>query len=254
MNRLEGRVALVTGAAQGIGAAIARAFSAEGARVACVDLQAAEVEAVASTIEGKAFGFDLADTSAIPGLVDSVESALGPITILVNCAGICPTQGFDQITEAVLRKTFDINVIGPFMLLHNVGSRMASRDGGSIINVASISAFLPKLEQLEYGASKAAIVSMTRSAALSLGPKGVRVNAIAPGVIDTPMTQANAERRSKIRGITKEEALQPLIDAAAVRRMGSPEEVASLVVFLASGESSFISGQTIDVCGGQLMR
>jgi NAD(P)-dependent dehydrogenase (short-subunit alcohol dehydrogenase family) len=120
--------------------------------------------------------------------------------------------------------------------------------------MASISSFLPKLEQLDYGVSKAGVVSMTRSAALSLAPHHIRVNAVAPGIIDTPMTQANAQRRSEVRGVTVAEALQPLLDVTPMKRMGSPTEVANVIAFLCSEEASYITGQTIVVDGGQLMR
>ena len=113
---------------------------------------------------------------------------------------------------------------------------------------------MPKLEQLDYGASKAALISVTRSSALSLGPHGIRVNAIAPGVIDTPLTQSIANQRAEIRGVTPEQTLQPVLDSLPLRRMGTPEEIARLAIFLASDQASFITGQTSVADGGQLMR
>jgi len=130
----------------------------------------------------------------------------------------------------------------------------ANNVSGSIVNIASVSGFLPKLEQLEYGASKAALVSMTRSTALIYGPSGIRVNAIAPGVIETPMTHANAERRAKLRGVTPEEALAPLVAQIPMGRIGLSEEVAAAVSFLVGDQASYVNGQTLDVCGGSLMR
>lgn len=257
LDRLGDRVALVTGAAQGIGAAIATSFAAEGARVVALDVQEDGVAAVASRLGERAIGivFDITQIAEIPSLLDRIEAEVGLVDVLVNCAGICPTHTFSEASAESLRSTLEVNLVGPFALMHEVARRLVARSlGGSIINLASISAFLPKTEQLEYGASKAAIVSVTRSAAASLAIHGIRVNAIAPGAIETPMTRANAERRSVIRGLTAAEALQPLVDASPMKRLGSPEEVAALAVFLASEDSSFINGQTIDVCGGQLMR
>lgn len=256
MTRLEGKVALITGAAQGIGAAIARAFVAEGAKVALIDLQADLLVALANELEGaEAFPFDITRLDSISLLVDQVEEKLGPVDILVNSAGICPTHGFDEATPAALQRVMEVNLVAPFTLLQEVAKRMKSSGrSGAIINLASISAFLPKLEQLEYGASKAALVSITRSAAASLGPYGMRVNAIAPGVIETPLTHQIAGQRAEIRGVSAEETLRPIIEATPLRRIGIPEEVADMAVFLASDVSSFITGQTFDVCGGQLMR
>lgn len=233
---------LVTGAAQGIGKAIADAFEANGLQVARVDRQPGGYE------------FDVSDTAAIPALLDRVEADLGAIDVLVNAAGICPTRPFFEVDEPTFRHVLEINVVGPFFLLQAVAGRMADRRRGSIVNIASVSGFIPKLEQLDYGASKAALVSITRSAAASLGRFGVRVNAIAPGVIDTPLTQAIAKQRAAIRGIAPAATLEPVLSALPLGRIGTPEEVASLAVFLASDAASYITGQTIDVCGGQLMR
>jgi D-sorbitol dehydrogenase (acceptor) len=125
---------------------------------------------------------------------------------------------------------------------------------GCIINIASNSGFVPKLEQADYGASKAALVSLTRSAALSLGPNGIRVNAIAPGIIDTPLTQSIAVQRGEVRGVAPEETLRPVIANLPLGRMGQPEEIAQMAVFLASARAAYITGQTILVDGGQWMR
>jgi NAD(P)-dependent dehydrogenase (short-subunit alcohol dehydrogenase family) len=257
--RLANQVALITGAAQGIGAAIARAFADEGALVAAVDLQEDPVAALAEELNAvghRAMGrrYDVSQTNQIESLLDEVETELGPVTILVNSAGICPTHPFFEVDEKTLRQVLDINFIGPFFLMQAVAKRMLPRKAGAIINLASISGFLPKLEQLEYGASKAAVVSVTRSAAASLGPSGIRVNAIAPGVIETPLTKQIADQRAAIRGVPASETLRPVIEATPLRRMGLAEEVAAMAVFLASDESSFVTGQTFDVCGGQLMR
>jgi NAD(P)-dependent dehydrogenase (short-subunit alcohol dehydrogenase family) len=240
-GRLEGQVALVTGAAQGIGKAIAKALEAEGARVISLDRQpSAHIQ------------FDLSNTESIPDLV----SGLDPLpTLLVNAAGLCLTRSFFETEPEGFTKTFQINVLAPFLLLQKLAERwIAVGQRGTIVNIASNSGFMPKLEQLDYGASKAALISLTRSSALSLGPYGIRVNAIAPGVIDTPLTQEIAKRRAELRGVSPEETLAPVVGSLPLRRMGQSEEVAELVVFLASDQSSFITGQTYVVDGGQLMR
>ena len=141
-----------------------------------------------------------------------------------------------------------------FLLMQEI-SKFLVKSGrqGSMINLASNSGLMPKLEQLDYGASKAAVISMSRSAALSLGPHGIRVNAIAPGVIDTPMTQGIAKMRSELRGVPPEETLRPVVEGLPLRRMGTADEVAQLALFLASDDSSFVTGQTYLVDGGQWM-
>ena len=240
-DRLAGKTALVTGAAQGIGAAIALRFREEGATVWGVDRSAGTTD----------YTLDLGNIEEIPGFVASLPSTPD---VLVNCAGIVLTRPFFEIEAAGFEKTFRINVTASFLLMQEI-SKFLVKSGrqGSIINMASNSGLMPKLEQLDYGASKAAVISMSRSAALSLGPHGIRVNAIAPGVIDTPMTQGIAKMRSELRGVPPEETLRPVVAGLPLRRMGTADEVAQLALFLASDDSSFVTGQTYLVDGGQWM-
>jgi NAD(P)-dependent dehydrogenase (short-subunit alcohol dehydrogenase family) len=240
-NRLSGKTALVTGAAQGIGAAIVSLFQAEGATVWGVDRTAGATD----------FTLDLEQVEDIPDFVASLPSVPD---VLVNCAGICLTRSFFEIDPAGFERTFRINVTASFVLMQEIARRwVESSTAGSIINMASNSGLMPKLEQLDYGASKAAVISMSRSAALSLGPSGIRVNAIAPGVIDTPLTQSIAKMRSEIRGVPPEETLKPVLQSLPLRRMGTADEVAQVALFLASNDSSFVTGQTYLVDGGQWM-
>lgn len=245
--------AIVTGAAQGIGAAIARRLAADGYKVAVCDVQS--TEPIAKEISGTAFHLDVTVSGGHEFFVEQVIAEMGPISALVNAAGLCLTQRIDAITPESWERTMAVNVIGPFFLLRACAEAMkANCHAGSIVNIASVSGFLPKMEQLEYGASKAALVSMTRSTALIYGPAGIRINAIAPGVIETPMTRANAERRANIRDVTPEEALAPLIAQIPLGRIGLAEEVAAATSFLVSDQASYVNGQTLDVCGGSLMR
>jgi D-sorbitol dehydrogenase (acceptor) len=240
-NRLEGKTALVTGAAQGIGAAIAALFRDEGATVWGVDRTPGATD----------YTLDLANIEEIPGFVAGLP---GTPDILVNCAGIVLTRPFFEVEPEGFERTFRINVTASFLLMQEVAKFLVkSGRPGSMINLASNSGLMPKLEQLDYGASKAAVISMSRSAALSLGPEGIRVNAIAPGVIDTPMTQGIAMMRSQLRGVPPEETLRPVVEGLPLRRMGSADEVAQVALFLASDDSSFVTGQTYLVDGGQLM-
>lgn len=240
-DRLAGKTALVTGAAQGIGAAIVALFREEGATVWGVDRTPGATD----------YTLDLANIEEIPAFVASLP---GTPDILVNCAGIVLTRPFFEVEAAGFERTFRINVTASFLLMQEVAKFLVkSGRQGSIINLASNSGLMPKLEQLDYGASKAAVISMSRSAALSLGPHGIRVNAIAPGVIDTPMTQGIAKMRSELRGVPPEETLRPVVEGLPLRRMGTADEVAQLALFLASEDSSFVTGQTYLVDGGQWM-
>lgn len=240
-DRLAGKTALVTGAAQGIGAAIVELFQQEGATVWGVDRTPGATD----------FTLDLEKIDEIPDFMRALPSTPD---ILVNCAGICLTRPFFEIEAAGFEKTFRINVTASFVLMQELAKQLVEKDRtGSIVNMASNSGLMPKLEQLDYGASKAAVISMTRSAALSLGPKGIRVNAIAPGVIDTPLTQSIAKQRSEIRGVPPEETLRPVVESLPLRRMGTAEEVAQVTLFLASDDSSFVTGQVYLVDGGQWM-
>lgn len=244
------RVALVTGAAQGIGAAICRALARDGMKVAVVDINLELAKLVADEVNGVAYQLDVSDIEA----QRSVVVQIGPVHSLVNCAGICRTEAIDQITPENWERTFSVNSAGAFFLSRLCADSMVVAGSGSIVNIASVSGFLPKLEQAAYGASKAALVSFTRSMALIYGPHGIRVNAVAPGVIETPLTRSIAEQRGLLRNVDPLETLAPVVEATPLKRIGTAEEVAEAVVFLASDRSSFITGQTINVCGGFLMR
>ena len=247
-------MAVVTGGAQGLGRAIARRFALEGAWVAVVDRNGEKATAVAAEIGGIAVIADLADSPSRSSVVPAITDRLGPIDILVNCHGICVTEPMMGIQEETWRRTFETNTGSTFFLIQAVAETMIPRRTGVIVNLASNSAFLPKPEQVDYAASKAAIVSLTRSAAAALGPYGIRVNAIAPGVIPTPMTEGIAQARAEIRGATREAMFAMFEPLTALKRLGTPEEVASAALFMASDESSYVTGQTLEVCGGLLMR
>lgn len=238
---LEGKRALVTGAAQGIGFAISARLESEGAKVTSVDVKNCSI--------GRCLQWDLSQIEELPNLLDQA----GDLEILVNCAGICVTEPMLDSELATWEKTFRLNAFAPFFLIQALARRCAGRPAVAL-NVASVSGFLPKAEQTAYGASKAALISVTRSAAATLGPLGIRVNAIAPGVINTPLTDQIAERRGAIRGVSPEDTLMPILEALPLRRIGEPEEVAELALFLVSDASSYITGQTFSVDGGSLMR
>ena len=189
------------------------------------------------------FAADLGRTSEIEPLVERIESELGPIEVLVNNAAVVKTQALLDVTGQDWDLIMGVNAKGLFFLLQAVGRRMAARGRGSIVNIASVAARSARPKQTVYGASKAAVLHLTKSAAAALGPSGVRVNAVCPGVIETPMWQQVKQERTpdEVRGI---------LASIPLGRTAGPEEVAEVVAFLASGRSSYINGQGINVCGG----
>ena len=247
--RLAGKVALVTGAQQGIGKAIALAYGREGASVVInyLDSQPAAEES-ASQIRAMGqraviIAGDVAQAADVRRLVEAGVS-LGGIDILVNNAGIFPRVEFLDMTEAQWDDVLNVNLKGTFLCTQAVAQKMAERGrGGAVINLASSAAFRSSPRGVHYVASKAGIVGVTRATALELAPYRVRVNAIAPGITDTAQPRY---------GMSEEE-LQAAGRQVPLGRMGTPEDVADLAVFLACEESRHITGQTIHVNGGQYL-
>lgn len=235
---------LVTGAAQGMGLSTSRLATAAGYRVAMVDRQREKVRAVAATIEGAmAYVADLADAAALAPLVSRVEDECGPLAGLVNNAGIVKTQDFFDVTLEDWETIFAVNARATFLLMQAAGKRMAARGHGAIVNVASVAGRSGRPQQTMYGASKAAVLHLTKSAALALGPHGVRVNAVCPGVIRTEMTeQIWRERRP--------EDVQRILRGIPLGSPGDPEDVSSVVVWLLGDGARYVHGQAINVCGG----
>ncbi|MBY6117612.1 L-iditol 2-dehydrogenase [Mameliella alba] len=255
MTRLTGKVALVTGGARGIGRAICQAYAREGARVAVADLMADEARECAGTLgdAGMALGMDVTDPASIAKGVAQVEAEWGGIDVLVNNAGIFNMASIDRITPEDYRRQFDVNVGGTLFAIQAVVPGMKARGGGAIINFSSQAGRRGEPNIAVYCATKAAVISVTQSLALELAGDGIRVNAIAPGVIDTPMWEVVdglfAEYENKPRGQKKRE----VGEAVPLGHMGTPEEVADPCVFLASDEARYITAQCLNVDGGNWM-
>jgi 3-oxoacyl-[acyl-carrier protein] reductase len=247
--RLAGKIALVTGAQQGIGKAIALAYGREGASVVInyLDNQAA-AEEIASQIRALGqravpMAGDVAQAADVRRMVEAGES-LGGIDILVNNAGIFPRVEFLDMTEAQWDEVLNVNLKGTFLCTQAVAQKLVERGRpGAVINLASSAAFRSSPRGVHYVASKAGLVGVTRATALELAPYRVRVNAIAPGTTDTAQPRY---------GMSEEE-LQAAGRQVPLGRMGTPEDVADLAVFLASDEARHITGQTIHVNGGQYL-
>jgi len=253
MTRLAGKVALVTGGARGIGRAICEALAEAGAKVAVSDLRLDDAKVTADAIDGLAVEMNVMDFDAIARGVQHVEDDLGGIDILVNNAGIFNMASIDKVTVEDYRRQYDINVGGTIFACQAVVPVMKRRGGGAIINFSSQAGRRGEPNILLYCSTKAAVISITQSLALELADDNIRVNAIAPGVIDTPMWDVVdaqfAEYENKPKGQKKREVGA----AVPLGRMGDPKDVADPVVFLASDGARYITAQTLNVDGGNWM-
>jgi len=233
---LRGKSAIITGAASGMGAEEARVFAAEGARVTIADVDDGAGERLAKEIGARFHHLDVTDAAGWEALVTSAENAYGTVDVLVNNAGIVVWGGVTDLTEVDLRRVLDVNTIGVFLGMRAVAPAMERAGGGSIINIGSTSGLVGGPKALGYSASKWAVRGMTKAAALDLAPKNIRVNAVHPGLIRTPMSGAAADRTS---------GTPPL------GRIGTPAEVAAVVVHLASDDSGYTTGADHVVDGGR---
>jgi len=236
------RVALVTGAAGGIGSAIASRLAREGFRVACSDLGAEDAERAASAIDGaRGFACDLRSEAAVDGLRAAVTAELGAPWLLVNAAGVFFEH---EVTELSLQQwdlVMDVNARGTFLTCRALLPAMQEAGSGCIVNIASTAGLSGGHTRAAYNASKGAVVMFTRSLAIDCGPRGVRVNCVAPGLIDTPM--ADWIRLDALR-------LAAFERSVPAGRIGTPEDVADAVAFLASDGASYMHGSTLVVDGG----
>lgn len=247
-RQLDGKVAVVTGAAQGIGAAIARAYLAEGARVALADIQEERGAALAAELGGAArcifVPCDVGDGGAVERLVSRTVEAFGGLDIAVCNAGISHSAEFLDLPEADFDRVLRVNLKGPFLLGQAAGRHMATHGGGVIINMSSINAVVASPHIVPYAVSKGGLNQLTRVMALGLVKHGIRVNAIGPGSIETEL----------LAGIMSADpaARRNILARTPMGRLGQPEEMAAVAVFLASPASSYITGQTIYADGGRL--
>jgi D-sorbitol dehydrogenase (acceptor) len=254
--KLEGKVAIVTGGAKGIGAAICRRYAREGARVAVADILKPEAAELAGGLGGSAFALDL-DVSSRPSIeaaLDQVVATAGGVDILVNNAAIFDMAPLLEITEASYDKQFAVNVKGLLFTLQAVAARMVKQgQGGKIVNFASQAGRRGEALVAVYCASKAAVISLTQSAGLALIEHQINVNGIAPGVVDTPMWDQVDALFAKYEHRPLGEKKRLVGEAVPFGRMGLPEDHSGAAVFLASSDSDYVVAQTLNVDGGNWM-
>ena len=244
MIDLSGKKALVTGASRGIGEAVARSLDAAGAQVLLNSRRSEDIERVAATLTNNpgVFAADLAEAGAGTALAERVIAEHGGVDILINNAGIPMRRTPEELSEADLDQVFNINVRGLLMLSVGLGPSMIERGGGSIVNVSSVAGLIGPLGRVAYSATKGAVDALTRALAADWGRFGVRVNSVAPGIITTDIWE---ESRNTIPGL-----IERMQAGVSLRRWGSSEDVADVVLFLASDLSSYVTGETIAVDGG----
>ena len=240
---LDGKIALVTGGSRGIGKAISARLYAAGAKVAIAARDETKVTAAARELGERAAGFaaDIANAEAVTKLIEAVEKSLGPIDILVNNAGITRDGLLMRMSDADWDAVLDTNLKAAFNTMKAVTRGMMKRRWGRVINITSVVGLTGNAGQANYAASKAGLIGLTKSVAKELASRNILVNAVAPGFIDTDMT----------RELTEEQRKQ-LLDLIPLGRLGSGEDVAGAVLFLASDQASYITGQVLVVDGGMV--
>jgi 3-oxoacyl-[acyl-carrier protein] reductase len=245
--KLNGKVAIVTGAGQGIGAATALKFAQEGATLALCDKNADAVTSVVDACRAAgatAIGFsvNVADREAIQDMAASVRARFGRIDVLVNNAGITRDARLQKMTPEQFDQVIDVNLRGVFNATQAVVESMVEQNAGVILNASSVVGIYGNYGQTNYAAAKFGVIGFTKTWSRELGPKGVRVNAVAPGFIDTP-----------ILATVPDEVLEKMRAQVPLRRLGKPEEIACIYAFLASDEASYINGAVIEASGGMTL-
>ena len=246
MAQLNGKVVIVTGAARGIGQAIATKMAAAGADIALCDLQKdwlVETEALVKNLGRRAatYAVDVSKSEDVQAVVDQVEKDFGRIDVLVNNAGITKDTFLVRMTESDWDSVLSVNLKGAFLFTKAVARPMMKQRSGNIVNMASIIGLIGNAGQCNYAASKAGLIALTKSVAKELASRNIRCNAVAPGFIQTKMTDK-----------LPEDIRKKMLEAIPLGRFGVPEDVANVVLFLASDDSAYVTGQVLTVCGGMV--
>ncbi|MDX8452214.1 SDR family oxidoreductase [Mesorhizobium sp. VK9D] len=246
MSRLEGRTALVTGAATGMGRATAELFGRHGAKIIAFGHGGEMLDEAAKASGGIAVRGDITNAGDIARAIDACD---GRLDIVVNAAGVMILDEPETLSDEIWAKSFAVNVTGAMMVCRTALPLLKAR-GGAIVNIASVGAFNASAQNAAYSASKAALVSYTRTLAFAHGPDGIRANAVAPGWVRTPMSAYEMKVAAAAAGSTPEEEFKALTNRIALRRVAEPQEIASCCLFLASDEASFVTGAVLVADGG----
>ena len=247
MGQLDGKIAIVTGAARGIGRSIAEKLAAEGADLALCDLKQEWLAETAAAVAAKGrraecFAADVANGASVDAAVAAILKAFGRIDVLVNNAGITKDTYLVRMTDEDWDAVLNVNLKGTFMFTRSALKPMMKQRSGSVVNIASIIGLIGNAGQCNYAASKGGVIAFTKSVAKEFASRNVRANAVAPGFIETKMTE-----------VLPEEIRKKMLEAIPLGRFGSPEDVANVVLFLASDTSAYVTGQVISCNGGMAM-
>jgi 3-oxoacyl-[acyl-carrier protein] reductase len=245
--RLANKIAIVTGAAQGIGLATALKFAREGASVVVCDIKPAAVEAAVAAVAAVAVAgaacigqvVDVTDRTQVDAMVAATLARFGRVDVLVNNAGITKDARLQKMTQQQFDAVIDVNLRGVFHCSQAVADTMVEQGSGSILNASSVVGIYGNFGQTNYAATKFGVIGFTKTWSRELGPKGVRVNAVAPGFVETP-----------ILATVPDKVLDQMRDSVPLRRLGTPDEIANVYAFLASDEASYVNGAVIEVAGG----
>lgn len=248
MDAFEGRVALVTGGSRGIGRATALRLALEGADVAIsYATRAGDAESVVSELRAMGrralhVACDVSQDDQVRDMVERTRTELGPIDLMAHCGAVSTVMDHDALTVEEWRRTMDINLTGAFLVVFAVKDEMIARGFGRMVTVSSVAALAPRKRQIHYSAAKAGVIALTRCCAEAFAPHNVRINCVAPGLIETEMAHA-----------LPDDAFAAVVTATPMGRVGQPEEIASTIRFLLSEESSFMTGCTVVASGGRVM-
>lgn len=243
---LEGKTAIVTGAARGIGQAIAVKLAKDGANLALCDLNADWLKETIGLVEAegrsaKGYSVDVSDSAAVSETVKAVKADFETIDVLVNNAGITKDNVLIRMKDEEWDAVLDINLKGTFLFTRETAKVMMKQRSGTMVNIASVIGLMGNPGQTNYGASKAGVIALTKSVAKELASRGIRANAVAPGFIQTAMTEK-----------LNEDQKQAMLDLIPLKKFGQPEDVADVVAFLAGDSSAFVTGQVVSICGGMV--
>jgi NAD(P)-dependent dehydrogenase (short-subunit alcohol dehydrogenase family) len=256
MTRYEGRIAVVTGAAQGIGARTALRLAAGGARIAAWDVQeegaaatAEEARAAGGTAVG--IGCDVAEPSSVAAALARTSQLLGSPSLVVTAAGVILIAPFLELRPEDFNRQLAVNLTGTFLTVQGAAREMVARGGGGrIVCISSVAGRGPRADSAAYAASKAGVISVVRSAAVALAPHSITVNAVCPGVVETDMTRRIAAQRAEQEGISEQEALDRLARRIPLGRLQRTDDVADVVEYFLSDAAGYVTGQALNACGG----